>query len=117
MKNKKVSFKKIFKKQIKFQKKVLYKRSHQNVDIPCDNLDWFKYHILAMVEELGEVMKSDKRWKTHRNERYDKQEKIDELADVFITLINILIFSGFNANDILEAVDKKIKENSKRLKE
>ena len=38
-----------------------------------------------MTEEMGEVLASDKRWKTHRKERYVREEKLDELADVFIT--------------------------------
>ena len=66
-----------------------------------------------MVEELGEVMKADKRWKTHRNHRYEPDEKLDEIADVFITAMNISIHSGFTAEDIEKAISNKIKENPK----
>ena len=51
----------------------------EDVKVPSDNVDWFSYHIQAMVEELGEVMKADKRWKAHRNDRYMPKEKLDEL--------------------------------------
>ena len=69
-----------------------------------------------MVEEMGEVMKADKRWKTHRNFRYEKEEKLDEIADVFITAMNMAIHSGFTAEQMEEAISSKIKENYARLK-
>ena len=82
-----------------------------------EDLEWIKYHCLAMVEEMGEVVKADKRWKTHRNERYVIDEKLDEIADVFITTMNIAMFSGFTADDIEKAIVSKIDENTKRIVE
>lgn len=110
-----VTFKEMYERQEEFQKKVL-KSKNDNSNVPADNLDWFSYHVQAMVEELGEVMKADKRWKTHRNERYEKQEKLDELADVFITAMNISMHSGFSAEDVLNAIINKIEENENREK-
>lgn len=81
---------------------------------PSDNLNQFSYHVQAMVEELGEVMKADKRWKTHRNGRFEPEEKLDEIADVFITAMNIAIHSGFTAETIELAIKNKIDENYKR---
>ena len=95
--------------QIKFQEVVT------GAKCPGDNLTHFSYHMQAMVEELGEVMKADKRWKTHRNVRYEPAEKLDEIADVFITAMNIAIHSGFSAEDIEVAISNKIKENYDRL--
>lgn len=95
--------------QIAFQKEIT------GAQCPSDNLTQFSYHVQAMVEELGEVMKADKRWKTHRNERYVPEEKLDEIADVFITAMNIAIHSGFAAFEIEQAISKKIDENYKRL--
>ena len=103
------SFKDSYKNQINFQEAIT------GVKCPGDNLHQFSYHIQAMVEELGEVMKADKRWKTHRNHRYEPAEKLDEIADVFITAINIAIHSGFTAEDIEKAISNKIKENYERL--
>ena len=108
------SFVQIFNKQVSYQEKVLEKR-HEKLKVPGDSLKWFSYHIQAMVEELGEVMKADKRWKTHRNERYVMEEKKDEIADVFITAMNIAMYSGFTANEIEEAIENKINENEKKL--
>ena len=108
------SFVQIFNRQVLYQEKVLEKRN-EKLKVPGDSLKWFSYHIQAMVEELGEVMKADKRWKTHRNERYVTEEKKDEIADVFITAMNIAMYSGFTANEIEEAIENKINENEKKL--
>ena len=102
-------FKSAYDNQIHFQEAIT------GIKCPGDNLSQFSYHIQAMVEELGEVMKADKRWKTHRNARYEPQEKLDEIADVFITAINISIHSGFSADEIEQAIENKIKENYERL--
>lgn len=104
------SFRDSYKSQVQFQ------RGITGVQCPGDNLSQFSYHMNAMVEELGEVMKADKRWKTHRNTRYEPNEKLDEIADVFITAMNIAIHSGFAAEDIEMAIERKIKENYIRLK-
>lgn len=106
-----IDFGKIFQKQVDFQKMVT------GAQCPGDNLNQFSYHVQAMVEEMGEVMKADKRWKTHRNERYEPAEKLDEIADIFITAMNIAIHSGFDANDIAEAIYLKISDNERRWEE
>lgn len=103
------SFLNSYNSQVRFQKEVT------GAQCPSDNLGEFSYHIQAMVEELGEVMKADKRWKTHRNNRYEPKEKLDEIADVFITAMNISIHSGFTAVEIEEAIANKINENFERL--
>lgn len=108
------SVKEIYKKQIEFQKTVV-KDENCDCELPKDDVDWFVYHVAAMVEELGEVMKADKRWKTHRNKRYEKEEKMDEIADVAITAMNMAIFSGMTADEFESCLEKKIKENMKRM--
>ena len=103
------SFRGSYNSQVQFQESVA------GVKCPGDNLTQFSYHIQAMVEELGEVMKADKRWKTHRNERYEPDEKLDEIADVFITAMNIAIHSGFTGAEVEQAISKKIDENYQRF--
>ena len=119
MKNgKKSNFEDLFKRQVEYQKDVMsfeYGFEESKPNLPQDNVSFFQYHMSAMVEELGEVLKSDKRWKTHRNSRFIPEEKLDELADVFITLMNLCIFSGFDSEKISSEVDKKIDENIRRL--
>lgn len=82
-----------------------------------DDLENYKYHLIAMSEEFGELVKSDKRWKNLRNNHYDRQNKLEELSDVLITFINMCIYSGFSYNDIYDSTIKKINKNKKRLLE
>jgi NTP pyrophosphatase (non-canonical NTP hydrolase) len=100
----------LFEAQSAFQKKVT------GIDLPQDDVKWFQYHTNAMTEEMGELLKSDKRWKTHRNTNYDPMNKLEEIADVFITTMNIALFSGFCAADVSDAILKKILENVCKLR-
>ena len=112
-----ISFCDIFGKQEEFQRQIISQMQgcdYRDVVI-SEDLEWFKYHCMAMVEEMGEVVKADKRWKTHRNERYEPEEKLDEIADVFITAINIAMFSGFSSNEVQNAIMSKIDKNLERL--
>ena len=83
--------------------------------LPIDNPEMFKYHCMFLMEELGELIKTDKRWKHFRNTKYDREDKLSELADCFICLMNIALFSGFNGEEIREAVINKIFKNYSRL--
>ena len=103
------AFKSLYDLQMKFQHSVT------GIITPIDMIEWFVYHMAAMQEELGEVLKADKRWKTHRNTKYDPENKIDELADVFITAMNLSIYSGFTGEEIAKAIENKINENVLRL--
>jgi NTP pyrophosphatase (non-canonical NTP hydrolase) len=112
------SFENAYEKQIAFQKEIIKKyQSHimDHKDLPLDNPDLFQYHMTAIVEELGEVLKADKRWKTHRNDAFDPENKLEEIADVFITAINICIFSGYDSSKIMDKVNSKILDNYGRM--
>ena len=105
--------------QVKFQKEVVKKYGY-NVDvknIPEDNIEVAKYHMLALLEEAGELVKSDKRWKNYRNTYYDKQNKLDELSDCIITLFNVAMFSGISGKELAEALEAKMNENYNRIRE
>lgn len=115
----KSSFIELYNKQIDFQQRILdekVKEGKPSFALPQDDIDWFTYHMRAMVEELGEVTKADKRWKTHRNENFNQEEKVDELADVFITVMNLAIYSGLSGQDMYNAIEEKIEENNERIK-
>lgn len=105
--------------QVKFQKEVAKKYGY-NVDvknIPEDNIEVAKYHMLALLEEAGELVKSDKRWKNYRNTYYDKQNKLEELSDCIITLLNVAMFSGISGKELAEALETKMNENYNRIRE
>ena len=61
-----------FNNQVAFQKEVNKKFGYgvKVENIPEDNVDVAKYHMLALMEEAGELVKSDKRWKNYRTNRY-----------------------------------------------
>lgn len=104
------SFNEIFEKQLEFQKKLL-----QDKNLPMDSVEWFNYHMVGMIEELGELRKSDKRWKMFRNSHYDVINKVEEISDCFLTLMNLAIFSGLDAELLLESIEHKISVNEKRV--
>ena len=110
MKNGKSPFEQLFAMQQRYQHKVTSIEK-----LPSDHVEWFQYHMTAMMEELGEVLKADKRWKTHRNVTYNTTEKLDELADVFISAINLAMFSGFTYEDMEAAIYSKIIENEGKI--
>lgn len=84
-------------------------------ELPVDDPKLSSYHIQQLVSEIGEVLEADKRWKNFRNDAYDKDAKLDEIADCFIVLMNIAMFSGFDSVDIYDAVCNKIEEVSIRI--
>ena len=108
-----------FNDQVAFQKEVNKKYGYgvKVENIPEDNVDVAKYHMLALMEETGELVKSDKRWKNYRNTHYDKSNKLEELSDCFITLFNVAMYSGISAEELELALIKKMDENIKRIRE
>lgn len=106
-------FKVIYHEQTKFQAKVEKLKNFSK--LPADVPEKFQYHVTALQEEIGEVLKADKRWKTHRNTNYDPAEKLDEIADCFISVLNINMWSGFTDSELLAAVLNKIAENNERV--
>lgn len=85
--------------------------------LPVDKPILSSYHIQQLVSEIGEVLDADKRWKNFRNEKYDKNAKAEELADCFIVLMNICMFSGLSGKDMEQAIISKIDEVSARISE
>lgn len=77
--------------------------------IPCDEVSLSSYHIQQLISEIGEVLECDKRWKNYRNDKFDKDAKLEELADCFIELLNIAMFSNFSAKELSQAIENKIK--------
>jgi len=108
MTNGKLDFAALFNHQLAFQALITGEKS-----LPKDSVRWFSYHVQAMVEEMGEVLRADKRWKTHRNVFYDENNKMEEIADIFITALNLAIFSGLDARKLYDIVFLKMEQNIK----
>ena len=111
----------IFNKQISFQNDVIVKKGYKqlvdksNIELPMDNVDLASYHIQALMAEVGELLHSDKRWKNYRVDNIDMENKKEEIADCFIVLMNIAIYSGLSAEEFEKVILNKIEENNKRI--
>lgn len=93
----------------------MYNFNNMPDKLPRDFVPLFSYHIQQLISEVGEVLDADKRWKNLRNSKYNRKEKLDEIADCFIVLMNVAIFSGFNADDVLEAIASKLEVVAERI--
>ena len=126
-----VSFGSAFAKQLRNQQALVDKHTYDDymssndyfelidcdASLPYDSVQLCSYHVQQLVSEIGEVLDADKRWKNFRNEKYDPDAKLDEIADCMIVLMNIAIFSGFNATDMMSAVNAKLDVVSRRIGE
>lgn len=99
-----------------FEMQSLFQQQITGVKTPVDDVRWFQYHMSSMMEELGEVLKADKRWKTHRNIHYDQANKLDELADVFITAMNLALYSGIDGETMADTIVDKMRRNFEKAK-
>lgn len=115
-------FRGIFQRQMDIQldmlKNGLYEsfRSQKENCLPVDDVRLFSYHIQQLMSEIGEVLEADKRWKNARNDKFDRNAKLEELCDCMIVLINVIAFSGFSFNEFMSALTEKQKVVEKRLK-
>lgn len=126
-----ISFGSAFVKQLRNQQALVDKHTYDDymssndyfelidcdVSLPYDSVQLCSYHVQQLMSEIGEVLDADKRWKNFRNEKYDPDAKLDEIADCMIVLMNIAIFSGFNATDVMSAVNAKLDVVSRRIGE
>jgi NTP pyrophosphatase (non-canonical NTP hydrolase) len=90
-------------------------KSESTTTIPVDDVKLMSYHIQQLMSEIGEVLDADKRWKNFRNQKYDENAKLEEIADCFIVLMNIAMFSGFNGVELTNAIINKLNEVSERI--
>ena len=88
-----------------------------DVELPIDDPKLFSYHVQQLMSEIGELLDADKRWKNFRNGKYDKDSKLEEIADCFIVLVNICLFSNVSYIELINKVIDKIKEVRKRVDE
>lgn len=90
-------------------------KSEGTTQVPVDDVKLMSYHIQQLMSEIGEVLDADKRWKNFRNDKYDKNAKLEEIADCFIVMMNIAMFSGFDGSQVTEAIMKKLNKVSERI--
>ncbi len=116
-----IKFDLIYSRQIENQIKLLLMGSYEGFAshdiryLPNDDPKLMSYHIQQLMSEIGEVLEADKRWKNFRKDKFDRTGKLMELADCFIVLMNISIFSGFTASELIEAILTKESIVSNRI--
>lgn len=111
----------LFNRQMANQSKMLQDgmydmfKSEGTTTIPVDDVRLMSYHIQQLMSEIGEVLDADKRWKNFRNQKYDESAKLEEIADCFIVLMNVAMFSGFDGIQLTDAIVNKLNEVSERI--
>lgn len=101
--------------KVAFDKQLEFQAMIGESNIPRDDPEMFAHHLLGLTTEVGEVAQSDKRWKRNgRNKHYDKKEKLDEISDCFIFIMNLLIYSDISLNEFYENTLRKIEVNKDR---
>lgn len=87
-------------------------------NVPCDSAQLMSESLLGLIGEIGEVLQADQRWKKNgRNVKYDRENKVEEIADCFIYLLNACIYSDISSFEISNAIEKKIFKNVERYLE
>lgn len=115
-----MTFEELYQMQLKNQSLLIDNGKYDGVSkmsLPVDDVSLASYHIQQLVSEIGEVLAADKRWKNIRNDKYDRMNKLEEIADCFIVLMNVAIFSGMTADDIETAIVDKLNIVNARFKE
>lgn len=114
----KPTFDSIYELQTMFQQELVTNGKYCNIDngvkLPADDTAGFSYHIQALMSEMGEVLSADKRWKNIRNDMLDENNKLEEIADCFIVLMNVAIYSGYESSQLSQAIVDKIMVNFTR---
>lgn len=83
--------------------------------IPKDDVSLLQESLLGLIGEVGEVLQADQRWKKNgRNVKYDRGNKVEEIADCFIYLLNACIYSDISVEDFMNSVYNKINTNTVR---
>ena len=108
-----VTFKEIFAKQMDNQDMLICKGVYgfgwdEKPELPFDDVKIANNQLLHLVSEIGEVLEADKRWKSFRNDKYDQAAKAEELADCFIILLNVAMFSGISCDEFIKSIMDKI---------
>lgn len=105
----------IFEKQKELQLKL-----YNLTDEQLEDVAKMYYSATAMMVEIGELLQSDTRWKkvvtgSPRPTKFNKEEFLEEYADVMLYLLNVAIFNGLSYDDIINSITRKQEKNFMRL--
>jgi len=83
-----------------------------------ENQQYVRDMALRGVEEMFEALQHLKNWKPHRKTEvteFNSEEFLEEIVDAFNYFLSILILTGFDDNDLIDAYRKKDDIINKRL--
>ena len=105
--------KEIYRKQLDLQSNLGLGAGSENV------VQWYNAMTAAMLE-IGEALAEDTRWKALLNGNNKKpivnrENVIEETADVMIYLLNACIFYNISVEELLNAISLKQEKNIRRL--
>lgn len=108
-----IDLKDIFEKQYELQSSIGLGVGKENVT------QWYNA-MTAAILEIGEALAEDTRWKMLINGNTKKpvvnrDNVIEETADVFIYLINACIFYNISIDELILAISQKQNKNIRRL--
>lgn len=95
-------------KQVKLQKRI----KHTKYSADLVNVKDMYGAATGMMVEIGEMLQCDTRWKkemtmSNKTPVYEHYKFIEECADVFIYLMNVLIYAGITRDEFKNAVLEK----------
>lgn len=107
------SLNEIFSKQKELQSKLGLAVGSENI------VQWYNA-LTAAVLEIGETLSEDTRWKILLNAntkppKVNRENVLEETADVFIYLFNACIFYNISPKELLNEITKKQNKNIERL--
>lgn len=95
-------------------------QSRLGLGIGTENVVQWYNALTAAVLEIGEALSEDTRWKILLNAntkppKVNRNNVVEETADVFIYLINACIFYNISAKELLNKIVEKQDKNIARL--
>lgn len=114
----------IFNRRETFMKKLKESSSQNSPDWPLDlskkeNQQHVRDMALRGVEEMFEALQHLKNWKPHRKTEiteFDREEFLEEIVDAFNYFLSILVLTGFDDIDLMNAYIRKDEIINERLR-
>lgn len=102
------------------QRNIQHKLNDKCVDDDLTDIVKMYNSATGALVEIGEMLQCDTRWKpfttgSKKEPVCDKTKFIEEWADVFIYMLNVLIYAGIDIFDAEQAVSKKQFDNMVRF--
>lgn len=100
-----------------FLHQILLQQKLKNISLPCKDPDFIRESALGIYTELGEALAVDKSWKTWKkvSNNFDEKDLKEEIADIWIFLINYTLANNISCDEILEEINKKQMKNFERF--